>query len=134
MTEERQAECGVAADAVQAGFGNSGHVVDGVAAEIRKVLSLEAVSDLLDRVEVRRIAGQAFNPEPVMLAGDPLAHASAAMRRQAVPDQHYRALLLELAQLAQELDQGLIVVGTRTELEDEMRVAAIRFVRQGASQ
>jgi hypothetical protein len=44
------------------------------------------------------------------------------MRGQDVPDQHHRSLLFELVQLGQEFDQGLVVVGTRMQLEDEMRV------------
>jgi hypothetical protein len=66
------------------------------------------------------------------LARDPVHYSSAAMRGQPVPEQDHRAVLLEFAQVAQELNQGFIVVGTRTPLEHEEGVTAIGFVHQRA--
>jgi hypothetical protein len=53
------------------------------------------------------------------------------MRRQSVPDEQHWPLL-DLVQLAQEVDQQFVVLGARTQLEDEVRITAIRFVRQRA--
>jgi len=52
------------------------------------------------------------------------------MGGQSVPDQQH-ATLFDRVQLAQELDQCFVVVGARTQLEDEVSIAAIGFVRQG---
>ena len=52
------------------------------------------------------------------------------MRWQAVPDQDHPTLL-ESVHVVQELDEGLVVVGTRTQLENEVSIAAIRFVDEG---
>ena len=41
---------------------------------------------------------------------------------------------LDLVQFAQKCDQCFVVVGARTQLEEQVRIAAIRFVGQGASQ
>ena len=130
MTEEAKAKRGVGADTVQAVFGNVGDLVDGVAAEIGKLLGLQAAPHLLNGVQVVGVAWQLLDPELVTLASDPVAHASTVMRGQSVPDQHHRSLLFELVELGEKLDQGLIVVGTRTQLEHEMRIAAIGFVRE----
>jgi hypothetical protein len=47
-------------------------------------------------------------------------------RGRAVP--HHRSLLFELVRLAEKVNKRFVVVGTRTKLEDEMRVTAIGFV------
>src|SRR2546423_6404851 len=74
------------------------------------------------------MACQRLDPQTVTLAVEPIAHASAVMRGQPVPDQHHRSVLLELMQLGEELDERFVVVGARTQLDDEMRVGAIGFV------
>ena len=128
MTEEAKAERRVGADAVQSTSGNVGNLMDGVRAQIAELLGLQVAPDLFDRVEVVSIAWQRLDPQPVTLAVEPVVHASAVMRGQPVPDQHHRSVLLKLMQLGEELDERFVVVGARTQLEDEMRVAAIRFV------
>jgi hypothetical protein len=50
------AERRVGADAVQSVFGNIGNLVDGIGAEIGKLLGLEVAPDLLNGVEVVGIA------------------------------------------------------------------------------
>jgi hypothetical protein len=49
------------------------------------------------------------------------------MRRQAIPDQQHRTLL-DFVQIAQELDECFVVVGARTQLEEQVRIPAIRLV------
>jgi hypothetical protein len=48
------------------------------------------------------------------------------MRRQSVPDQEHGPLL-DCLHVAQELNQRFVVVGARTQFEDQVRSTAIRF-------
>ncbi len=66
------------------------------------------------RTDVRSITRQRLDAQPVALAGDPLQHAAAAMRGQSVPQQEHGAVLLELVQERQKLDECFSVVGART--------------------
>src|SRR5918911_1939377 len=119
MVQESKAEFCVAADAVESVCRDIGDDGDGVGTQVGKFLRLEAAPHLLGRVQVWGITGKRLGGQPVALAGDPFAHTSASVRRQAVPDQQH-ATLLEVAQLAQELDEAFVIVGARTELEDKV--------------
>jgi hypothetical protein len=55
------------------------------------------------------------------------------MRRQSIPNQQHRTLL-NVVQEAQELDKRFVVISTRTQLKNEVSVAAIGFIRQGTGQ
>jgi hypothetical protein len=85
----------------------SGDIVDGIGAKVGKLLRVEAALHLLDRVEVRSVAVQRLDVQPLALAADPIGHASAAMRGQPARDQHQRAVI-GLALLDPVLD-GLII-------------------------
>jgi hypothetical protein len=84
------------------------------------------------RIDVRSIPRQRLSAQPVVLSGNPVQHAAAAMCGQPIPDQQHRALLLQLMQVAQEFDKGFLVVGARTQLKDEVGITAIGFVHQRA--
>ena len=78
------------------------------------------------------VAGELFHDQPLALSGGPVLHAAAAVRGQAVPHEGDLAALEEGVHLGEELDQGLVVVGAGAHLEDELGVAAVGFVGQGA--
>src|SRR6266849_6097201 len=98
--EEGEAEWGVAADAVQSVFGGVRHLANGVGTEVRQLLGFHVAPRLLDWIEVRSIAGQRLNAQPIALVSNPVQHASAAVRRESIPDQDDRALLLVLVHFA----------------------------------
>ena len=52
------------------------------------------------------------------------------MRGQSIPDQQH-STVFGLVELAQELNQCFVVIGARTQLKEEVSIAAIGFVRQG---
>ncbi len=131
MTQKREAEYSIATDAIQAVGSGAGNLIDTVRAQIGELFRLEAAPNLLDGIDFRCIAREWLDGQPVPLAGDPVAHPMAPMRRQSVPDEQHRPLL-EFVHLAQEVDQQFVVVGARTQFEDEVRSTAIRFVRQRA--
>ncbi len=133
MTEKGEAEGGVAADTVEAVFSNIGNVADRIGAQVAKFRRFEVAPDVFDGIEVWRVTRQSFDAQPIALAGDPVQHAPAAMRGQPVPDQQH-ATLLDVVHVGQELNQRLVVVGARTQLEDEVRIATIGFVRQSTGQ
>ena len=64
MTKEREAESCVAADAIQAGFGDCLNLSDRVATQVGKLAGFEIAKDLLGRIELRRVARQAFDGQP----------------------------------------------------------------------
>src|SRR6266852_3483145 len=132
MAEKCEAKWCVASDAVQAVFGGFRHLAYGVGTEVGQLLGFHVAPDLLNGIEVRSIAWQRLNAQPIALVGDPVQHASAAVRWESIPDQDDRALLLMLMHFAEKVDQGFIVVGARTQLKDEVGVTAIGFVRQYA--
>ena len=129
MTQKREAECSVTTDAFEAVCSGVGDLIDSIGAQIGELFRLEAAPNLLDGIDFRCVAWEWLDGQPVLLAGDPVAHPMASMRRQSVPDEQHWPLL-DLVQLAQELDQQFVVIGARTQLEDEVRITAIRFVRQ----
>ena len=67
------------------------------------------------------------------LAGNTGAHPPTTTGGQSVLDQQY-PWLLDLLQIAQELDEHFIFAAARTQLEDEVSITDIRFVYQRAGQ
>ncbi len=61
MTKEREAESCVAADAIQAVFGACLDLSDGIATQVGELAGFEVAKDLLGRIELRRVARQAFD-------------------------------------------------------------------------
>jgi len=133
VTQKREAECSVTANTFEAVCSGVGDLSDGVEHRFAELFRLEAAPNLLDGIDVRCVAREWLNGQPVALAGDPVAHLMAAMRRQAVPDEQHWPLL-EFDQLGQEVDQQFVVIGARTQFEDEVRSTAIRFVGQCAGE
>jgi len=84
-------------------------------------------------VELGSVTGEWLYGEPLSLTRYPRGHTPTAVSGQSVPDEQ-QWTLLNLVQLAQELNECFVVIGARSQLEDEMRVTTIRCVRQRAGQ
>ena len=80
------------------------------------------------------VAWQAFDGQPRALLVDPVSHAPTAMGRQAIPQQQHPTVRFETMQFPDKLDQGLAVVGARTQLKHEMSVATVGLEHQRCSQ
>ena len=93
MTEEGEAEFGLAADPAQALVGCPGGLVDRVGAEVGELFGLQVPPNLLDGVEVMAVGGELFDHQPAALGSEPLFHPAAAVRGQPVPDQGDLAVL-----------------------------------------
>ena len=61
MAEKRETEFGIAADAIQAVFCDSGDLIDGVAAQVGEFLGFEVAPCLLKRIQVRCVARKLLN-------------------------------------------------------------------------
>jgi hypothetical protein len=64
VAQEREAKLGVAADAMQAVFGDRGNLTDCVGAQVCELRGLEIPKDLFGGIELRRVAREALYAEP----------------------------------------------------------------------
>src|SRR5260370_40087562 len=79
VAEKSETEGSVAADAVQTVFGDFGHLSDCVHAEVGEFFGFHTPPDLLGGIDVRSVAGESLDAQPVALACNPVQHAPAAM-------------------------------------------------------
>jgi len=63
------------------------HVSQIIRTSVGKFLSLDVRPSALDRIQIRGICRKAYYCQPFVLLLQKVAHPSAAVRRQAVPDQ-----------------------------------------------
>ena len=91
---------------LDAAVGLADHLGQGRASEVRELDGLEAGPQALDRVQLRRVGGQAFDHQPGPLAVQPGPHGTAAMGRQAVPQQGRLLTAEEAPQLRKDLDEA----------------------------
>src|SRR5712691_12411586 len=74
-----------------------------IGTEIGQRVALEPSPEILDRIEVRRIAGQEMKLDTALGRGDVVANQVAAMRLQAVPEDEQRPAKVSEQRL-EELD------------------------------
>jgi len=99
--------------------------------DIGQLASLDVAPELLDWIQVRRIAGQPLHREPRALPGHVGGHHTARMAAQAVPNEQH-ALLGEVAlEVAQKRNEGSVRVAARARLEEEAGPTAVPAKRQG---
>jgi len=79
VAEKSETEGSVAADAVQTVFGDFGHLSDCVHAEVGEFFGFHTPPDLLGGIDVRSVAGESLDAQPVALACNPVQHATAAV-------------------------------------------------------
>jgi hypothetical protein len=111
-----------AAEARSKGLREGGELGPAVVGEFA---ALDVAEDRFDRIEVGRIAGQAFGREPVPLAGQVGEHGRALVSGQTVPQQD-DALPTEVApQVSEKPDQAVGPVCAPSRLKKQARAAAI---------
>ena len=79
MTKKSEAEWGVAADAIQTVFGHVGDLSDRVSAQVGELIGFDVAPDLLGGIEVRSVAGEWLDTQPIALARNAVQQAAAAM-------------------------------------------------------
>jgi hypothetical protein len=113
VTEEREGESGVVADAAEALVDDLGGLADGVRAQVGELGPFQVAPHLFDGVEVIGVGREAFDHQPVTLALDEPLHGPTAVGRQAVPDEGGFVAVEVAVELEQEVHDGLVVVGAR---------------------
>jgi hypothetical protein len=131
VAEKRERQGGRPPDATKTGAKFVFDLVKIVRAKVGEFGAFDVAPHELDRVEVRRVAGQALDREPGALRAQVRVHRPTLVRRQAIPDQDDSATPELALQVVQKLDQGHIVVTARARLKEETAAAEIPPERQG---
>jgi hypothetical protein len=131
VAEKREGQGGRAPDATKAGAKLVFDLVKIVRAEVGELGAFDVAPHELDRVEVRRVAGQALDREPGTLRAHVRLHRPTLVRRQSIPDQDDAATSELSLQVVQEFDEGHIVVTARARLKEKTTAAEIPPERQG---
>ena len=119
MPEKRERQRAGAPDAAQAGTKLVLDLAEIVGAEVGELAALDVAPHELGRVEVRRVAGQALDPEPGALRAQVRLHGCTLMRRQAIPDQRDSPTTKLPLEVGQEVDEGHVIVVARLRLKEE---------------
>jgi len=125
MPQEGESEVGLATHAGQAGMQRPAQCGQLGRAHIGHLARLDVAPDLFDGIQLRGIARQAFDVEPVALASQIGAHRTALVGAQAIPDQDHAVAAEVPFQVAQKPDEGPRRIGAGTRLEIEAGPAPI---------
>src|SRR5262245_19962859 len=131
IAEEAGKQMAVAADAVGSEMRGEVHCSHVGLAAVGQLPALEVGPEPLGRVQLRCVAGQPPDLEPILLPGQELLHASAPVRGQPVPQEDHLLASEVAMQLAHELDQREVVVVAFARLEVEPTPAAVPAVGEG---
>lgn len=131
MPEKREWQGLRAPNATKAGAQLVLDLVEIVRAEVREFTALDVAPHQLGRIEVRGVAGQAFDREPGALRPEVRLHGAALMGRQAIPDQNDPPPAKFSLEVGQELDQGHVVVTARPRLKEESAAPEVPPERHG---
>jgi len=124
-----------------AGLSNSFHAASDCDIQFGEILSTTVGEFLtfdiaphgLDWIEVRRIAGQAFDGEPVALGESVLLHSPALVRGEPVPHRNGFLSPESPLEILQESDQAVGVVGALAGLEEEAAATAVPAIAKGGA-
>ena len=119
MPEKREGQGGGAADAPEAAAKLVFHFREVVGPEVRELAALDVAPHELDRVEIRRVAGQALDGEPGALRVQVGLHGATLVRRQAIPHEEDAAATELALEIGQEVDEADVVVAAGARLEEE---------------
>ena len=86
------------------------HWTEIVSAPVGELLPADVSPDALDRVEVRRVGGQADHSKTSPVFVQVAHHQAAAVRRQAVPDENHASAAKLAAQVDKKVYQLRLVV------------------------
>ena len=102
-----------------------GGLFDLVGAEVGQFASLDVVPNSFRRIQIRGIAWQPLNLQPVPLFEQESFHDLAAMCRKVIPDQDDPGALDEMFQVFQERDEALCVEAIRLGSGEQARFPAV---------
>jgi len=104
-----------------------------IGTDVGQFLSLDVSPNGLRGIQLRRISGQAFHPEPPALTAQVFGHEPALVRRQPVPYQS-RFLPAEVPfEILEEHDQTFRVVAARSRLKEQAAAPAVPAEPQGGT-
>jgi hypothetical protein len=130
MAEKRERQCGCSSNAPEAGADRSLYLTEVVCAEIGQFLPFDVAPYEFGRIEIGRVAGQAFHGQPRALRLQVRRHGAALMRRQAIPDEDETPTTKVPLELGQEADERDVVVTAGPRLEEETAAAEVPPERQ----
>jgi hypothetical protein len=101
-----------------------------VRAPVGEFLAADVSPDALDRVEVGRVGGQADNRQTSPVIIQVAHHQTAAMRRQAVPDEYHASASQLTPQMGKAVYQLGLVVAVRHDAEVQASAFAVPTICQ----
>ena len=117
MVEKTEGEVGVPTDPGEAAAQGLTQSQKVRGTEIGQIASLDVAPDLLDRVELGRVGGQALDLEPTALPSQIRRHAVTFVGGQPVPEEDDTLGAKVALEGPQELDQAAVGVGARPGVE-----------------
>jgi hypothetical protein len=121
----------VSVDVVDAGLDGAVHAVDVDKGLVSQVMLLEVFPVALDVVELRRVAGQPFDAEPVLCLRERVAGEPAVVDRAIIEHQVHVFVLSRRLKLAEEITKGSAVLGAGG-FHDQLAAAVAARTEQGA--
>src|SRR5437660_832159 len=131
VTEEAEEQAALRSHTVGSLSSGDGHHLHVGLAPVGELLTLQVRPESLDRVQLGRVGGQPPHVQPVPLPGQVLRHQLAPMGGQTVPEQDHLLAPEVPTELADELDQRVLVVGAILGLEVEPGAGAVPAVGEG---
>src|SRR6059036_2511916 len=130
MAEKRERQGGCSSNAPEAGADRSLYLTEVVCAEIGQFPPFDVAPYEFGRIEIGRVAGQAFNGQPRALRLQVRRHGAALMRWQAIPDEDETPTTKVPLELVQEADERDVVVTAGPRLEEETAATEVPPERQ----
>lgn len=131
MAEKRERQGGRAPDTLNTGPQLALDLAEIIRAEVSQFRALHVAPHELGRVELGRVARQAFDHEPRSLGMQVGLHGPTLVRRQPVPEQDDAAPTKLALQVGEELDEGEVVVAAGLRLEAQPAALEIPAERHG---
>jgi hypothetical protein len=104
LLPEGSDESSATLSALELGAGEGAELVEILGTEVRQVVLLPVGPEVLDGIELGRIGRQELQLDVSALGFDPVAHQTAAMSLQTIPDDEQLASCQMPAQVLEEVD------------------------------
>ncbi len=130
VTEKGEREVPLTPDAREASVRRVAQRREVSGANVGQFPAFDIAPHLFDRVQLRRVPGQAFDRQPGALAAHVGLHGLALVGAQPVPEEQHAAAPKVALELPQERDQSYVGVAPRARLEIEPRAPRVPAERQ----
>ena len=106
VSEERKGQSAGMAYATKAAAEGGGSFCHQFRAEIRHFAALDIAPDAFGGIEVRRIAWEPLDLQPVALSPEELRHVTAPVSGQMIPDENHTLAANEAFELLEKMDEA----------------------------